>query len=145
MKKLISIGVALALLTMVVMPSAVAAQEEILPTTFAKIPFAIVGSGIQLVGEILDIVGTELTLPAWINSDLTEPIAQWAAGPMAWSVDMVGWGVTLMGSIMGAVEPLLGDTLPEGLDLPGLFNTVACALFQGYDAISGNFTDPCTA
>jgi hypothetical protein len=143
-KKLISIGVALALLTMVVMPGAVAAQP-IEPTTFAKIPFAIIGSGIQLVGDMLDILGTELGLPEWLDSALTEPIAQWAAGPLAWSVDMVGWGVTLLGSIVEGVNPMIEDMLPEGLDLPGLINTIACALFQGYDAISGNFTDPCAA
>jgi hypothetical protein len=42
-KKLISIGVALALLTMVVVPGAVAAYTT--PDTYAKVPFAIIQSG----------------------------------------------------------------------------------------------------
>jgi len=139
-KKLVSIGVALALLTMAVVPGAVAA-EEITPDTFAKIPFAIIGTGLQLAGDLLDILGPELELPAWLNSSLTEPMAQWAAGPLSWTVDMLAWAATLGGSLMALISDLLGD-IP--IDLEGLFNTIACGLFQGYESISGNFTDPCT-
>ena len=70
MKKLISIGVAVALLAMVVLPVAVAADEcYTTPATYAKIPFAIVQSGFQLVGSILTSSGrSTLGLPTWINA-----------------------------------------------------------------------------
>jgi hypothetical protein len=45
-KKLISIGVALALLTMVVVPGAVAAVDD--PDTYAKATFSIMAAGIEL-------------------------------------------------------------------------------------------------
>jgi len=141
-KKLISIGVALALLTMAVVPGAVAAQYDD-PDTFAKIPFAIIQSGFELVGDLLVTLATPLGLPDWI-APLMDPIGEWAGGPLAWTVDMLGWGLTLLGDIVEGIEPLLGTTLPEGLDLPLLVDTVACSLFQGYEAIAANFTNPCT-
>jgi hypothetical protein len=55
-KKLISIGVALALLTMAVVPAVTAAQcdyDGIEPDTYAKIPFAILESGFHMVGQFL--------------------------------------------------------------------------------------------
>ena len=140
MKKLVSIGVALALLTMAVVPATAAAYEP--PDTFAKIPFAIIQSGFDLVGILLADLAEPLGLPEWIEP-LMSPIGEWAGGPLAWTVDMVGWGVTLMGSIVEGIEPLMADYLPEGLDLPDLINRCACALFQGYEAVSANFTSPC--
>jgi len=59
-KKLISIGVVLALVAIVVLPIGVAAQCEydgIVPATYAKIPFAIIQSGFHLVGIILTVIG----------------------------------------------------------------------------------------
>ena len=141
MKKLISIGVALALLTMAVVPGAVAAQTYDDPDTFAKIPFAIIQSGLELVGDLLDILVTPLALPTWLNSALMDPIASWAGGPLAWTVDMLGWGAALGGKLMALVAPLLGETMP--IDLEALMNIVACSLFEGYQPISANFTNPC--
>ena len=99
MKKLISIGVALALLTMVVVPGTAAAYTE--PATFAKVPFAIIQSGIELAGTLLDQLGAELSLPEWLTSNVTTPIAEWAGGPLAWVVDMLAWGMGVGGDIMG--------------------------------------------
>ena len=67
MKKLISIGVALALLAMVVVPGAVAAYTP--PVTYAKVPFAIIQSGFELIGDLLTATGTSsLGLPTWLNT-----------------------------------------------------------------------------
>jgi hypothetical protein len=104
-KKLISIGVALALLTMVVVPGVVAAQE-IKPSSYAKIPFAILGSGIQLVGKLVDAeaIVTD-NLPAGLDVPAaTELVAQWTAGPLGWSVDMLAWAISVVSDL---VEPVL--------------------------------------
>jgi len=143
-KKLISIGVALALLTMVVLPAAVAAQCEydgVAPTTYAKIPFTIIQTGLMLVGDIIGALPEDMGIPAWI-ADVTDAMAPWAGGPLSWTVDMLAWGVSLLGSILVVVEPLLG--LPEDLDLVGLMNTIACSLFQPFSCnITGADFDPC--
>jgi hypothetical protein len=139
-KKLISIGVALALLIVVAVPGAVAAAP-ITPDTFAKIPFAIVGTGIQLVGDLLNILADPMGLPDWLNSNVTEPIAQWTAGPLAWSVDMLAWGAALLGDIMNLLPSSILDTIP--VDLEGLCNTIACGLLQAYQIVTTNMTLEC--
>jgi hypothetical protein len=138
-KKLISIGVALALLTMAVVPGVAAAYDP--PPTYSKVPFAIIQSGVELMGQLLDILGPELELPSWLNSSLTDPIAEWAGGPLSWTVDMLAWGMSLGGTIFGMMSDLLGD-IP--IDLEELFNTIACGLMTCWSATNctGNFT-PC--
>ena len=140
MKKLISIGVALALLTMVVVPGAVAAADP--PETYSKVPFAILASGIELVGDIVLALPTDMGIPLWI-ADVTELMAPWAAGPLSWTVDMLAWGIDLVGVVIGGI-PMIADALPVGLDLEGLFSDVACGLMTCWSdtECSGNFT-PC--
>lgn len=138
MKKLISIGVALALLTMAVVPGAVAAYTP--PDTYAKVPFAIIQSGLELVGDIIGALPEDMGIPAWI-ADITDAMAPWAGGPLSWTVDMLAWGVSLGGEVLGVLQPLLG--LPEDLDLVGLMDTIACGLRTCFDdACAGNFTCP---
>jgi hypothetical protein len=60
-KRLISIGVALALLSAAVAPVAVAADTYSPPDTYSQIPFAIIGSGFALVGQIAGVIGEALT------------------------------------------------------------------------------------
>ena len=146
MKKLISIGVALALLTMAILPGAVAAQYTE-PETYAKVPFAIIQSGLELIGDI--IVALEpagLGLPTWI-ADVTDTIAPWAGGPLSWTVDMLGWGIWLVGDIVGSLDSLvtgMGIDLPFELsEIAGIFNTIACGLFTPWtDVVAPDF-DPC--
>jgi hypothetical protein len=148
-KKLISIGVALALLAMVVVPSAVAA--EITPTTYAKLPFAIIGSGFYLLESILNSLVAGDVLPASLDwlPDLMPTLGDWAAGPLSWSVDMLAWGVALLGNVMGAAQTALeGMGISLGtMDLSalkGLCDTISCGLFQVWNpAIGSNFTSPC--
>jgi hypothetical protein len=144
-KKLISIGAALALLAIVVLPLGVAAQcpgdyEGIVPTTYAKIPFAIVQSGFYLVGHILDVLPPDLGLPSWVNSGLVDNIGDWAGGPLGWSVDMLGWGLGLVGAVLGALPTDLG--LPAWL--PDVVNTITCQLFAPWQcAVTGADFVPC--
>jgi hypothetical protein len=151
-KKIISIGVALALLTMAVVPGIAAAQPPDCPaigyeypTTFAKIPFAIIQSGFDLLYLVLPgVLGEFAPDLAWV-ADLMPDIGAWAGGPLSWTVDMLAWGVSLLGAVVCTIEPLLGGALPAGLDLPAVFNTVACALFQPYACnITGATYNPCT-
>lgn len=144
MKKLISIGVALALLAMVVVPGAVAAYTP--PSTYATIPFAIVQSGFDLIGTLLDAVGGDLGLPAWLDSALMGEIGSWAGGPLSWSVDMLAWGVSLLGQVLAGLDGIIGAIaeLPFPLsDLADLCDTIACSLLTAWSpAAGGNFT-PC--
>ena len=134
MKKLISIGVALALLTMAVVPGTVAAIEYENPTTYAKIPFAILQAGFALVGVVLDGAGAEFGLPEWIDSDLMNDIGGFAGGPLSWTVDMLAWGVGLMGDVIGAAGSILegmGMELPfELTDIETIMDVIACGLLQ---------------
>ena len=134
MKKLISIGVALALLTMAVVPGAVAAAEYENPTTYAKIPFAILQAGFTLVGVILEGAGETLGLPEWIDADLMNDIGGFAGGPLSWTVDMLAWGVGLLGDVVGAAGAILegmGMELPFDLeDVAVIMDTIACGLLQ---------------
>ena len=142
MKKLISIGVALALLTMAVVPGAVAAQPE----TYAKVPFAIIEEGLLLIGDIIAALPTDLGIPAWI-ADVTDTIAPFAGGPLSWTVDMLGWGIWLVGDVIGSLDALLagmGMELPFELsEVAGIFNTIACGLFTPWTAVVAPDFDPC--
>jgi hypothetical protein len=144
-KKLISIGVALALLTMAVVPGVAAAQYTE-PDTYAKVPFAIIQSGLELIGDIIGALPEEMGIPAWI-SDITDTIAPWAGGPLSWTVDMLGWGIWLVGDVIGALDSLvagLGVELPFELsEISAIFNTIACDLFTPWAAFTGPAFDPC--
>ena len=137
MKKLISIGVALALLTMAVVPGAVGAYTE--PATFAKIPFAIIQSGLELVGDLLASLATTLGLPDWLD-DVVLTIAPWTGGPLSWTVDMLAWGLDLGAGILDALAPVLG--LPTWLG--DLVSEIACGLFTPFTTnITGPPFAPC--
>jgi len=148
-KKLISIGIALALLTVAVMPAVTAAQCDypdgdgtgIEPDTYAKIPFAILESGFAMVGELLDVLGPDLGLPAFVNADLVNTIGGWAGGPLSWTVDMLGWGLSLVGGILTTLAPVLG--LPDWLD--DVVNEIACGLFTPFECVVAGAPpfDPC--
>jgi hypothetical protein len=129
-KKLISIGVALALLTMAVLPGAVGAYTE--PQTFAKIPFAILQSGLEMVGSLMTTLAPTLGLPDYLD-DIINTIAPWTGGPLSWTVDMLGWGLALVGDVLTSLATTLG--LPDWLD--DLVNTIACGLFTPFANVTG--------
>ena len=147
MKKLISIGVALALLTMVVVPGAVAAQD-IEPTTYAKIPFALIGSGLEMAADLWTELDTALAMDMpWI-SNVLDIMAPWTAGPLGWTVDMLSWGVSLFGAVLADAQALIvamGVELPIDLaEVAVLCDTVACGLLQPWAGnITGSDFAPC--
>jgi len=120
----------------------------ILPSTYAKIPFAIVQSGFTMLGQILDALGSTLGLPTWLNSTVMDVVGEWVGGPLSWSVDMLAWGLDLAGEVVGGLQPILtamNVSLPLDLgDLTDLLDIVACKLLMPWNpaASTTNFT-PC--
>ncbi|HXZ94572.1 MAG TPA: hypothetical protein VEG28_01490 [Dehalococcoidia bacterium] len=148
MKKLISIGVVVALLALVVLPGVVGADGPSYtpPVTYATIPFAIIQSGFTLVGALIDDVGSVLGLPSWLNSTLLDTVGGWAGGPLTWSVSMVAWGLDLVGEVLGGIQPILTGmkvSLPFNLtDLQSVVNIVVCKLQMAYSNATSNATLP---
>jgi hypothetical protein len=146
-KKIISIGVALALLTMAVVPGAVAAYTP--PDTYSKVPFAIVESGFVMLQDVLQALIDGAILPAdmdWIPG-LMPTIGEWAGGPLSWTVDMLAWGIALTGDVVEGLDPIItavAGELPVDLgEVAGLFDTVACGLLTCFtEGCIGTF-DPC--
>ena len=139
MKKLISIGVALALLTMAVVPGAVAAYTP--PETYSKVPFAIIQSGFELLDEILPSLLAEFAPDlAWVT-DLMVPIGECAGGPLSWTVDMLAWGVGLGADVWDLADTAFDIGYPE---VGQLLDVVACGLLTCWSATNctGTFS-PC--
>jgi len=136
-KKLISIGVALALLAMVIVPVAVAAQDyapEPYTSTYSKIPFGILSTGLTLVADLMETLAPTLGLPDWIPSAI-EPIAGWVGGPFAWLTELTAWSMVTVGDVLAKTSPLLEafgmdpTALPLG-DVATLFYTIANRIFD---------------
>jgi hypothetical protein len=110
-KKLISIGVALALLAMVVVPLGVAADFPDDPGAYAKTPFGILGSGIQMVADIVNdlataIDGFGLPVSAAEISGVLGTVGEWTGVNLAWLTDMTGWGMVAVGDVVTVIKPL---------------------------------------
>ena len=148
MKKLISIGVALALLTMVVVPVGVAAQEVEDPGTFSKTPFGILGSGIQLVGNvlgdlgpILTAAGIELPIDLATLSPITEQIGGWTAVDLSWMTDMTAWSMVTAGDMVSTVlgvpfiENAMGETDLTGIE--DVFYVLSARLWDPWGEYAG--------
>ena len=146
MKKLISVGVAMALLGLAVLPVGVAAQPPgcpdigyTYPQTFAKIPFAIIQSGLELLENMWPDLDTALGIGMpWVGGVLGD-LGGWAGGPLAWTVDMMGWGLGIISSIVGA----LGDTLGLPEFVPTVINEIVCSIFAPFDCVAGDPFEPC--
>ena len=143
MKKLISIGVALALLTIAVVPVGVAAQcdyNTVEPDTYAKIPFAILESGFVLLETLWPDLDAALGMDMLWLGDVFGELGAWAGGPLGWTVDMLGWGISLGAGILGSLAPTLN--LPDYVE--GVLNDIACGLFTPFECvIAGPPFDPC--
>lgn len=140
MKKLISIGLALAILGMVVLPVSAAAYtpyEE--PDTYAKIPFAVVASGFGLLQLIWPDLNVALAMDMPWLTDVFGALADWSLGPLSWTVDMLAWGLGVGGTVVTALSAVI--TLP--FDVGELLNTIACAMFAPFGNITGAEWNPC--
>jgi hypothetical protein len=140
-KKLISIGVALALLTMAVVPGAVAAYEP--PATYSKVPFAIVASGIELLGDVVAAVPMIAdALPEGLDVGvITGLIGPWVNGPLSWSVDFLAWGMELGAEIWDLANTAFDIGFPE---VGTIMYIISCKLLTCWSATNctGTF-EPC--
>ncbi|NWF77114.1 MAG: hypothetical protein HXY36_00695, partial [Chloroflexi bacterium] len=135
---------------MVVLPVGVAAQcdyDGVQPPTYAKIPFAIIQTGVMLLSNIVGALPPDMGIPGWIV-DVLDEIAPWTGGPLAWTVDMLAWGLVLMGDVVGQLGPILdaaGIELPIDLaDIAEIFDTIACDLFAPFVCnVTGANITPC--
>ena len=113
----------------------------IAPTTYAKIPFLILESGLKMVGNRF--WGTLSTRTGstqlWLD-DILATVGPWAGGPLSWTVDMLGWGLSLVGTMLDSLAPTLG--LPDWLG--DLINSIACAIFAPFTCnVTGPAFAPC--
>ena len=139
MKKIISIGVALALLTMAVVPGVVAADDP--PPTFAKIPFTIVGEGINLIGSLVAMADSKLGLGLGFDvSQFTTPIAEYVQGPLGYTMDMMGWGLDIM---VQALDVILPEFMPDFAWLGEVLGDIVCKIFTPFAAVVAPPFDPC--
>jgi hypothetical protein len=147
-KKSISIAIALALLALVVLPVGVAAQGcdpadpyyDQLPDTYAKIPFAIIETGLLLIGDIVGALPPEMGIPDWIPT-ITDTIAPWAGGPLSWTVDMLGWGLGIVATILN--DPDIGSALGLPAFVGPLVSSLVCSIFTPFDCVIGDPWLPC--
>jgi hypothetical protein len=157
-KKLISIGVALALLTMAVVPAAVAADpvpdlcasNYTEPCTYAKTPFAIIASGFVMLSSLWTKLDTPAALDMgmpWLSDVFTE-LAYYTYGPLSWTVDMLAWGINLGGDIVGQLGGILEamnvDLPIEMTDVGAILETVACGMRECFTDVCYNVTWNCT-
>ena len=127
MKKLISISVALALLAMVVMPVAVAAQTE--PDTYAKTPFSIMAEGLRLLGVLLDMEEAKMGFIGFDLGQFMDPIADFTAGPLSWSVDMLAWGVYVASVV---ADPVITEFAPDYGWIVDVLTDLYCLIFEPF-------------
>jgi hypothetical protein len=138
-KKLISIGVALAVLAMVVLPVSAAAQYTE-PQTYAKIPFAIIASGFSLLEDLWPALDTALAMGMPWLTDVFGSLSDWTYGPLSWTVDMLAWGLGVGGTVIDALSGVITLPFPVG----DLLNAIACACFAPYANITGAAWNPCS-
>ena len=134
MKKLISIGVALALLTMVVAPAAVGAGEEDWTPPTPQPPVATNETGLDTLpgGIVWTYLGVQ-DIVGQATADATQHIAAVLGG---WSDELADPAFTALDGVLGGV----GDLLVEILDLAGMPDLGPP--IQGiFAAIAGFFSD----
>jgi len=132
-KKLISIGVALALLVTFMVPVAVAADDP--PPTYAKIPFTIIGEGISLVGELVTMADTKLGLGLGFDvTQFTDPIAGFTQNILGYTVDMLAW---FMYAVAGLAGPVIHEFAPDMDWIGDLLNDLWCYFFTPFNSLEG--------
>ena len=145
MKKLISIGVAIALLTMVVVPVGVAADYPDDPGTWSKTPFGIFGTGIKLVGDIVDAIPTIADMLPFDVPDVTDPVGEYLGVNLAWMTDMTAWSMVTVGDVIKTADPVISGVaeLPIDLgDVADIFYVVGARLWDPWDEYEGDSTLP---
>jgi len=143
-KKLISIGVALALLTMAVVPVAVgAAGYPDDPGAYSKTAFGVLGSAFALVSDIVEdlasaIDGFGLPVTAAELAGVLDTVGDWTGVNLAWLTDMTGWSMVAVGDVVSVIEPL-ADTMGFGdytKPIADVFYVLGGRIFDEWGALS---------
>jgi hypothetical protein len=142
-KKLISIGVALALLVTFMVPVAVGADFPTDPGTYSKTPFGILGSAIVLVGNIVNdlattIDGLGLPVTAAEIAGVLGSVGDWTGINLAWMTDMTGWSMVAVGDVVTVIEPLAATLAFDEYTKPiaDIFYVIGARIFDAWDAIA---------
>jgi hypothetical protein len=132
-KKIISVGVALALLAMVVLPVGVAAQADE-PRTYATTPFAILAALIDVIGELVDMANSKfgLGLPEGGVSQFTDLLSDFTYGPLSWTVDMLAWGLDIVAQV---ADPVVAQFMPDYGWIVDILNDLVCKLYRPWGDI----------
>jgi len=142
-KKLISIGVALALLTMVVVPIGVAAEDyPDDPGAYSKTPFGILGTGIELIGDLVANVPyvNDMLIEYVDVSVVTGLIGPYAGENLAWMTDMTAWSMVAVGDVVKTALglPVIADALPVELaGVEDIFYVLGSRLWDPWGAYVG--------
>ena len=140
MKKIISIGVALAVLAMVVLPVGVAADDP--PPTYAKIPFTIMGESLTLIGDLIASLDAKMDLGLPLDvSQVTAPIAVFIQGPLSYTVDLLAWGLEVLEQILGTL--LTAFDMTDYMWMADVVTDIACKLYTPFGNVTGPAFDPC--
>jgi hypothetical protein len=152
-KKIISIGVALAVLAMVVVPVAVTADgpsynstpDKAAAATYSKIPFGILGTLINLFADQYPAIDAALGINmTWIG-DVLGAVGNWSMGPFSWLSDLTGWTMVAVGDVISKAQGIItalapNTTLPLG-SVAQMFYILGARIFDASDALPGNISD----
>jgi hypothetical protein len=137
MKRLISIGVALALLSLAAAPIAAAGDDYTRPDTYSQIPFSIVGSTLALIGDVLHTIFGTL----WGVPRIFERVGLFVGTSVAGGVNnLTGDTATLGGDVFEIIGEDSGSSIGAVADI---FHTIACALFVPFGNYTGTPFEPC--
>ena len=145
MKKLISIGIALALLTMAVVPAAVAADYPDDPGTYSKTPFGILGTGIALIGDVVAAIPAIADMLPFDLTAVTGPVGEYVGVNLAWLTDMSAWSMVLIGDVVKTALslPVVSEFLPYDLTgVEDIFYVIGARVWDIWGEYTGTATLP---
>jgi hypothetical protein len=149
-KKIISIGVVVALLALVVVPvwagaaSYNSTPDKAAAATYSKIPFGILGTLVNVFADIWpDLTGgLNITGMDWVGGVLGA-VGNWTMGPFSWLTDLTGWTMVAVGDVISAIKPL-ADTLKFGnytTPIAQMLYVLGARIFDASDKLPGNISD----
>ncbi len=144
MRKLISVGVGVAMIVALMLPMAVAGDWPDDPGAYSKTPFGIMGSVYYLAGDIVidlshvleGVVGDRIP-PEDIAATL-HTIGDWHAVNLAWSTDMTGWSMVVVGDVLTVLTPL-ADNFGRGhyvKPVADVYYVVAGRIFDPWNVLA---------
>lgn len=129
-------------------PVAVAAEFPDDPEAYSKVPFGILGTGIQLIGKIVSdldpIIGDFAPIDLAPIVDVTDSVGYWTGVNLAWMTDMTGWSMVAVGDVLTVITPL-ADLFDAGQyikPVADVFYVLGARVFDNWDDISTEIIAP---